>query len=76
MDSIWSIITDGTRYPNVFAISGCIALALYIGVQIIRTWIKRKLLSELMSPIWAPVLTVVFLLGLMGIDHLRANGMA
>lgn len=76
MDDIWSIIIDGTRYPNVFVISGCIAVALYIAVQIIRTWIKQKLLSELMSPIWAPALTVVFLLVLMGIDHLRATGVA
>lgn len=68
--SIQQFLTDIGVTHSPLTVFGCLFLALFIAVQIARTAIQRKLLSELMNPFPTVAVTVIALGGLACADHM------
>lgn len=76
MDALLAIVSDGVRYPGVFSLFGCMAVALYISVQVARSAIQGRYLSTMVSPIWSPIVVTAFLTCMVALDQWRAGLLA
>lgn len=74
---MFELITNLTsawfQQPGAFAFTGSLAIGVFVLVQIIRSVIASRSLSE-RSSIWLPVSVVAGMAGLLAVDYIVTGG--
>jgi hypothetical protein len=75
MTAMYEYLSEFAARPGSITFAGAMILAAFILVQIARSLCNKPNLLQERAPTWLPVATVLLFTCLIGIDHLRANGL-